>query len=429
MPDGTFYSTRDVEGNQQENKQYNAAGDLVQSSVTSKGPTYLTPIVNALMAAAGGAVLGPAGAGLLSTPAAAATAAGGTSLARGGSAEDALKAAVLAGITAGATEGLLGGSTAAPSDFVAADVAQLAAQGIPEEQIAQILTQEGVSSKIVNAALDAQFGTSTAGSAKGLGDFSTTAAAESVPVMGTGLFNPASVVAPAVTQAVATLPSAPSATQSVEVSGQPLQNANVTIQDLLSVLTPAITSTLPAPTGGVQSVEVTGTKEPQTTENIISSLVPAVVSAVPAVTNQVVTQPATQSIEVTGTKDTTLLPTLPPAVTSVIPSVPAAVTTELPKPLEPTVKPDNKSLFTPSDILKVLNLIGGLAAGGAAVRNTGNIGVGSLPPSDTMLGSTTPQFGPDYYAAVQQYYNAYMPETPRNVAGPLQQWYENKYGA
>jgi len=46
-----------------------------------------------------------------------------------------------------------------------------------------------------------------------------------------------------------------------------------------------------------------------------------------------------------------------------------------------------------------------------------------------MLGSTTPQFGPDYYAAVQRYYNAYMPETPRNVATPLQQWYENKFGA
>jgi hypothetical protein len=85
------------------------------------------------------------------------------------------------------------------------------------------------------------------------------------------------------------------------------------------------------------------------------------------------------------------------------------------------------SLFTPSDILKLLTLLGGTAAVGGASSGMGS--VGGTPSSDRMIGSTTPQFGDDYYAAVQRYYNAYMPETPRNVAGPLQQWYENKYGA
>jgi hypothetical protein len=106
-----------------------------------------------------------------------------------------------------------------------------------------------------------------------------------------------------------------------------------------------------------------------------------------------------------------------------LPAIPAAVKATLPEP----VKPKEESLFKPSDILRLLTLLGGTAAAGTA--GAGTIPVGSIPPSDTMLGSTTPQFGPDYYAAVQQYYNAYMPETPRNVAGPLQQWYENKYGA
>lgn len=39
-----------------------------------------------------------------------------------------------------------------------------------------------------------------------------------------------------------------------------------------------------------------------------------------------------------------------------------------------------------------------------------------------------PTSSPDYYRAVQQYYNAYMPNAPRDVAGPLQQWYDNSYG-
>jgi hypothetical protein len=89
-----------------------------------------------------------------------------------------------------------------------------------------------------------------------------------------------------------------------------------------------------------------------------------------------------------------------------------------------TTNTNNLSLADLLALLSLLNLGGTLGGTG-----TGTVTTGSVPPSDTMIGSTTPQFGPDYYAAVQRYYNAYMPETPRNVAGPLQQWYENKYGA
>lgn len=59
--------------------------------------------------------------------------------------------------------------------------------------------------------------------------------------------------------------------------------------------------------------------------------------------------------------------------------------------------------------------VGGMTAGGG--------GAGALPTQGV------PQYGPDYYNAVQQYYNTYMPEMPRDVATPLQQWYESKYGA
>jgi hypothetical protein len=87
-----------------------------------------------------------------------------------------------------------------------------------------------------------------------------------------------------------------------------------------------------------------------------------------------------------------------------------------------TTNTNNLSLTDLLTLLSLLNL-------GGTLGGTGTVTTGSIPFSDTKIGSTTPQFGPEYYAAVQRYYNAYMPETPRNVAGPLQQWYENKYGA
>jgi hypothetical protein len=106
-------------------------------------------------------------------------------------------------------------------------------------------------------------------------------------------------------------------------------------------------------------------------------------------------------------------PVLPPKFEVPIPEVKVA---------EPT-----KPLVSTNDLLKLLTLLGTGTAGTGMMG--GGTNIGSIPPSDTMLGSTTPQFGPDYYAAIQRYYNAYMPAYPRNVAGPLQQWYENKYGA
>lgn len=36
-----------------------------------------------------------------------------------------------------------------------------------------------------------------------------------------------------------------------------------------------------------------------------------------------------------------------------------------------------------------------------------------------------PAYSPDYYNQLQQYYNAYLPQTPRDVVSPLQQWYNS----
>lgn len=40
-----------------------------------------------------------------------------------------------------------------------------------------------------------------------------------------------------------------------------------------------------------------------------------------------------------------------------------------------------------------------------------------------------PEYTPDYYQQLQQYYNSYLPQTPRDVVTPLQQWYNSRSGA
>lgn len=46
----------------------------------------------------------------------------------------------------------------------------------------------------------------------------------------------------------------------------------------------------------------------------------------------------------------------------------------------------------------------------------------SFRPEDTM-----PVYSPEYFQQVQQYYNTYLPSTPRDVATPLEQWYSSGY--
>lgn len=76
---------------------------------------------------------------------------------------------------------------------------------------------------------------------------------------------------------------------------------------------------------------------------------------------------------------------------------------------------------------QVSNLIrAGLGVAGAAGAVNA---VGSRPT--TPLQAPTqgmPAYSPEYYQQLQQYYNAYLPQTPRDVVTPLQQWYNSAYG-
>lgn len=91
--------------------------------------------------------------------------------------------------------------------------------------------------------------------------------------------------------------------------------------------------------------------------------------------------------------------------------------------------PTPTSGLSSSDIsLLARGLLGvGLAAGSGALG--GGSGMVTIPTPSNRAGisSGTADFSPEYYQQIQQYYNAYMPEQPKDVATPLQQWYETKF--
>jgi hypothetical protein len=364
-------------------------------------------LANAAIAAGTGFALGPAGVGALGVPGAAAAGAGITNFANTGDLQAALKAAALGGVTAFGANTLLG-SLGSGADLgtaldltVADDISQLAASGLGQDQIANIISNSyGIDPFSAAESVASTLGSSSVSPA-------------TVTVTGNNL-GALSGLAPSV---VSTLPSI---LPQVQVTGQTI-NSDLTVPA-------AVATTIPAVLGGtVQQVNVTGQNIPKT-EPVIPPVIlpPPTPTTPPAPPPTPPAPPPTtpDTVEVVGKKDTTVIPPviLPPPAPPVPPSPPP----KPPKPPAPPTPPD--APVKPTDLLTLLSLlnIGGTLGNLGNTPTTQTVGI---PQSDTKIGSTTPQFGPDYYAAVQQYYNAYMPETPRNVAGPLQQWYENKYGA
>jgi hypothetical protein len=93
----------------------------------------------------------------------------------------------------------------------------------------------------------------------------------------------------------------------------------------------------------------------------------------------------------------------------------------------PTVTPTAGGAGLTTDQISNLIKAGvGLAGTAGAVRAVAGGG------SNTPLQAPTqgvPTNDPNYYNQLQQYYNAYLPQTPRDVVTPLQQWYNSKAGA
>lgn len=98
-------------------------------------------------------------------------------------------------------------------------------------------------------------------------------------------------------------------------------------------------------------------------------------------------------------------------------------------PVTKTTPTDTGSILdklTPSQIANIISGVGGLVGGAgvaSALSGGGNVGVGALPTQGIPLNTA------DYYRTIQQNYNRLLPAVPRDVATPLAQWYNSKYGA
>jgi hypothetical protein len=83
--------------------------------------------------------------------------------------------------------------------------------------------------------------------------------------------------------------------------------------------------------------------------------------------------------------------------------------------------------LTPSQIANLVKAGVTLAGTTGAVRVATGGGGTNTPLQAPTQG--VPTNDPNYYNQLQQYYNAYLPQTPRDVVTPLQQWYNSRSGA
>lgn len=362
--------------------------------------------------------------------------------------QDPLKAALLAagGTFAGSLFGGPSTSTLTDAQFVAADAAQLAAQGLGADQIEQVLRASGVNAAAAIGAADA----ASAGK-------SVTDIAQDISVGSRGnLFTDTTK-----TTTPATVTTGPSGLQTVTTTAAaPTTNIGGLLTAIPSAVTPGgnIVSTTMAPLDQPSQITVIGERAPESNlggilASIDSSLIGPGVGPQPQVIDVAGTKapttppedltaaltttlgfnpfgpdvgPQPQVIDITGTKKpSTITEDLGAIVTTPVITPPGQVTAT--PPTDTTKKPTDSDTsllgtLTLADILKVLAGVSSLG-----MLNGGGTGGGRTTTSLTPT-TPVPVGNADYYNAVQQYYNTFMPQTPRNVATPLQQWYEGKFG-
>ncbi|MFN5250339.1 MAG: hypothetical protein ACK5DE_04780 [Bacteroidota bacterium] len=399
------------------------------------GSMFVAP---GLAGALGGGLGGFAGAGAIL---------GGTKAAITGG--DILQGAALGGLggAAGYELGSLFGGSVPTTDaqFIAADAAQLAAQGIPAPQIEQVLQASGVNLGTAVAAADAAVSGMTVdqiaqditlGNRGLFSDTTTTSTPTTVTTSPEGLQTVTTAAAAPVatlSDIVAAVPAAvlsqegirtadlptleatglmaSEAPQAVEVTGTAATPEAPTLQDIIVALTASLPPEAP------QAVEVTGDKQQTQPDNVLAAVVPAVVPSAPV----------NETIEVTGTKS---------GVTS---EDTGATIGAIPGVLEPGVGPQSgggletadqaartekqDTGLTLKDLYTALQALGALSSSGLFGGGGGGTQRPFVAPT-----ATVPVGNDDYYRAVQQDYNTYMPAAPRDVATPLQQWYQGKFG-
>ena len=236
------------------------------------------------------------------------------------------------------------------------------------------------------------------------------------------------------------VPEPPQPAQVVEVTAPeaPKDNLTEVIAELTGPVEPAPTEpVLVEPPQPAQVVEVTVPEAPKDNlaEVIAATVNPPVVQPPVAETTAVAspTAPDTQVVEITQNKPTQTIGDVAAVVNAGAqygPGMTGTQTTVYDKVLETTgdkTAADTATKLvgslTLTDILKALTNLsstGLLSSGGGAGG-----GGGTAPMAPT---TPVPVGNADYYKAIQQYYNTYMPAAPRDVATPLQQWYEGKFG-
>jgi hypothetical protein len=75
----------------------------------------------------------------------------------------------------------------------------------------------------------------------------------------------------------------------------------------------------------------------------------------------------------------------------------------------------------------ILKYLPGLFAGGLAANAAGQNTQSYTPKPAYKPQGSMPTYSPEYFNQVQNYYTGYMPNTPRDVATPLQDWYNTGY--
>lgn len=174
-------------------------------------------------------------------------------------------------------------------------------------------------------------------------------------------------------------PEALAALEAIVAANPEIIGSGALLTDAAAGLTPTVT-----PTGSGSNVVTTTPTTPSTSTPAVTPTTPVTTATTPTVT----ATPTTTSV-------------LPSAVTSVLPSV-----------------------LTPS----VITALGGLLGGTVLSKATGGTSSSSATPTAVPT-QGIPLNSQDYFNAIQQNYNQIMPNMPRDVATPLANWYNSKYGA
>ena len=281
-PNGLI-SVRDVGAKPNDQVQvFDQGGNFLASHAVEQRSDFVQAINQAakvgIPAVIGAAILGPAGAGLLNAPAAAAVGSGGSTLLHGGSVEDALKAAALAGLTAYGLDYL----TTTPE---LAQARQLASSGMPEEAIVDTLISRGFSTNAAIEAASNATGLPAAGANRGL-EFASTGAAPDVIVTG------GSAVAPGITAAAPALAAIPAASQGLLTTG-PVQQTQIEASridpDAASSILSSVLGQPISVAGSTQQVQVTGETPRQISQNEAAAALSSLTGQQVQVTGQTVT--------------------------------------------------------------------------------------------------------------------------------------------